>query len=219
MLNTIITMNILLLDTSTAYCAVAAVSNNQIHTLLEHIPRQHNQFLIDCVDRTLNESGLTLDDIDLFAYGVGPGSFVGVRLASAFMHGLSIAKGKPLLGFSSMEAIAYHQAMMAKQSQVSVLLDAKMGDVYYGVYDFSQNKSNSEESLIAYTDLASLSPQGWIVSDVADMTGHHRDMCPNLEGYAQLFQQRINANPAMLSERNAQPVYLQGTKNWKKKGE
>lgn len=211
-------MKILFLDTSSAYCSVAIVNGEQVTHNTQHIPRQHNQFLIDIVDRALQQSGLGVDDIDVLAYGVGPGSFVGVRLASAFMHGLSMAKNIPLLGFSSMEVIAYHQHLAHQKNIISVLLDAKMGDVYYGQYDFSCQNISSTETLISYQQLTEITPDGWVVSDMA-IDKHSAEICPDLNAYSRLFYQRIQANPAMLHESTAQPIYLQGTKNWKKKGE
>lgn len=214
----ITSMKILLLDTSSAYCSVAVINDERVAHDIHYIPRQHNQFLIDIADRTLQQSGLIIDDIDILAYGVGPGSFVGVRLASAFMHGLSMAKNIPLLGFSSMEVIAYHQHLMHHKNVISVLLDAKMGDVYYGQYDFSCQNTLSSEILISYQQLADLAPSGWVVSDMA-IDKNSAEICPDLNVYSKLFSQRIQTNPAMLQESSAQPIYLQGTKNWKKKGE
>ena len=98
-------MNILVIDTSTNYCSIAVKANSKIITKTKYIPRQHNEYLIDMIDLIINNSGITKYQLDLLAYGVGPGSFTGVRLSSALMQAISFTIAKPVLGFSSMYAM------------------------------------------------------------------------------------------------------------------
>lgn len=82
----------------------------------------------------LEESGFTLDDIDVFAVATGPGSFTGLRIGIATMQGLAFASGKPLIGISGFDALA----TIAGPGRVAALIDAWRGEVYAAVYDSGQ---------------------------------------------------------------------------------
>jgi tRNA threonylcarbamoyladenosine biosynthesis protein TsaB len=86
----------------------------------------------------LEDAGVTLDAIDLFAVATGPGSFTGLRIGIATMQGLAFATGKPLIGVSGMDALAAiattHYPLPTTQ-RVATLVDAWRGEVYATLYE------------------------------------------------------------------------------------
>lgn len=79
--------------------------------------------------------GRSLDDVDGWAVGIGPGSFTGLRIGLATLKGLAYAGRRPLAGASSLAAMAHGAASSAPPGSVLVpLLDARKGEVYAGFY-------------------------------------------------------------------------------------
>lgn len=122
-------MNVLALDSSTEACSVALLSDAGISSQYEIIGRGHAEHLLPMIDSLLLESGLTIRDMDLFAYGAGPGSFTGIRIGAAMMQGLALAREKKLVAVSSLSALA----SMHRGTVLSVI-DARMGQVYYSLF-------------------------------------------------------------------------------------
>ena len=92
--------------------------------------RSNSETLLPLADATLRELGLGFADVDAVAFGMGPGSFTGLRVACGVAQGLAVARDLPLLGVSTLEAMAL--SSLAKK--VIVVLDARMGEVYHGVF-------------------------------------------------------------------------------------
>ena len=78
----------------------------------------------------LAEAGSTLAQLDGIAFGAGPGSFTGLRIACGVAQGLAFATDLPITGISTLEAIAQKTG----QQNVVVALDARMGEIYHAVY-------------------------------------------------------------------------------------
>ena len=77
-------------------------------------------------------------DLDCVAFGCGPGSFTGVRVAASATQGLAFARGIPVCQVSTLQALAWQGLAQYKQTPptaVAVSLDARMGEAYVGVYD------------------------------------------------------------------------------------
>jgi len=138
--------HILALDASSQACSVALWSGTpEGHVSIVHrwalSPRQHTQKLLPMVDAVLEEAGCTLKEVDAFAYGHGPGSFTGVRVAAGIVQGLAMGANKPLLGISTLEALALQGFEEFRQQhpavgglQVLAALDARMGELYVAPY-------------------------------------------------------------------------------------
>ncbi len=84
------------------------------------------------VDFLLEELGLGLDQVDLFAVASGPGSFTGLRVGLAAIKAWAEVYGKPVAGVSALEAIA-EESRSASPLLVPAF-DARRGEVYFGVY-------------------------------------------------------------------------------------
>jgi tRNA threonylcarbamoyl adenosine modification protein YeaZ len=131
-------VNILAFDTCTFTGSVAVVSNGIL--LAESTARMagtHSEQLISLVDEVLRRSTLTLDDIQRLGVGIGPGSFTGVRIGVATAKGLHLARGIPLYGVCSLDALA--ATAWNTQGFLVAALDARRGEVFAALYHVENN--------------------------------------------------------------------------------
>lgn len=123
-------LKILALDTSTEYCSAALWIDGEERQCLEHAGQRHSQLLLPMVDRLLGEGGLTLRGLDAIAAAVGPGSFTGLRIATAVGQGLAFGAELPVVPVGTLEALAEG----SESVEVATALDARMGEVYFAAY-------------------------------------------------------------------------------------
>ncbi|MGH9868408.1 MAG: tRNA (adenosine(37)-N6)-threonylcarbamoyltransferase complex dimerization subunit type 1 TsaB [Candidatus Polarisedimenticolia bacterium] len=131
------------LDTSSMSGSVALVSadGSLRAQLAVSAGLTHSERLLPGVRSLLDAAAVQLERIDLFSVAAGPGSFTGLRIGMAAAKGLALACGRPLTGFSTLEAIALACAPWAGGAPprpVCVLMDAGRGEVYRGLYRASQ---------------------------------------------------------------------------------
>lgn len=124
-------MLLLSLETSTEYCSVALWLNGQLHERTELAGQRHSLMLIPMVDALLDEAGLKLEDLDGIAFGAGPGSFTGVRIACSAAQGLALGADKPVIGICTLQALAEASG----HDKVIAVLDARMAEVYHAAYE------------------------------------------------------------------------------------
>jgi tRNA threonylcarbamoyladenosine biosynthesis protein TsaB len=124
-------MNILALDTSTEYCSVALWRDGTVIERCELAGQRHSEMLIAMVDALLKDSGSGIKDIDGIAFGMGPGSFTGVRIACGATQGLAFGADLPVAGVCTLEALAEASG----RSRVIAALDARMGELYLAAYE------------------------------------------------------------------------------------
>lgn len=126
--------NILVFDTSSSWCSVALSANGILYSVAELQPRKHAQLIMPMIDEMFNQAGIKPNELDGIAFGKGPGSFTGLRIAISVAQGLSLATGARLYGMSSLRAAAW-QAMKKKGVEhVLTIANAHMGEVFYGAY-------------------------------------------------------------------------------------
>jgi tRNA threonylcarbamoyladenosine biosynthesis protein TsaB len=128
-------MKLLALDTATECCSAALWIDGQLLYREELSARGHAQRILPMVRELLRESALALADLDLIAFGRGPGAFTGVRLASSVTQGLAFAAKRPVMPISDLRAVA-QQALDSStaNSHVLVCQDARMAEVYWGYF-------------------------------------------------------------------------------------
>ncbi|NND65934.1 MAG: tRNA (adenosine(37)-N6)-threonylcarbamoyltransferase complex dimerization subunit type 1 TsaB [Gammaproteobacteria bacterium] len=122
--------NFLIIDTASPQCAVLAQSGNQVFEFVESEPRQHAESLLPMIDEALNESGLTLAQLDAIGVNRGPGAFTSLRIGISAAQGLAFSVDKPVLLLSSLAAWAVSASSYTNERQFWVLLDARMNEVY-----------------------------------------------------------------------------------------
>lgn len=132
-------MNLLALETATEACSVALWLDGDVLERHELAPRRHAELALAWVDELLAEAGLASSQLDAIACSRGPGAFTGVRLAVALTQGLGLGLDRPVLGVSTLEALAVPamRAIDAGDDTVETVLaaiDARMGEVYLAEY-------------------------------------------------------------------------------------
>ena len=123
-------MKILALETSTEYCSVALWQDGVSTQRFELAGQKHSEMLIEMLDAVLRDSGYGIQDMDGIAFGSGPGSFTGVRIACGAAQGLALGAGLPVAGICTLLALAEGTG----KTRVIAALDARMGEIYCAAY-------------------------------------------------------------------------------------
>ncbi len=124
-------MRILAVETSTEYCSVALWQDGQVSERCELVGQKHSEVLLAMVDAVLREAGVTVREVDGIAYGKGPGSFTGVRIACGVAQGLALGTGLDVVGVCTLQALAEASG----RDKVIAAIDARMGELYLAAYE------------------------------------------------------------------------------------
>ncbi|BBI99929.1 tRNA (adenosine(37)-N6)-threonylcarbamoyltransferase complex dimerization subunit type 1 TsaB [Ferrigenium kumadai] len=124
-------MRVLALETSTEYCSVALWQDGAVMDRCEAVGQKHSEVLMSMLDALLKDAGLGIRDMDGIAFGMGPGSFTGVRIACGVTQGLALGANLPVVGVCTLEALAEASG----HGKVVAVLDARMGEIYHAAYE------------------------------------------------------------------------------------
>lgn len=124
-------MRILALDTSTEYCSVAVWHDGTVMERCELAGQRHSEMLMGMVDSLLRDADVKLAQLDGIAFGMGPGSFTGVRIACGSTQGLALGANLPVAGVCTLQAIAESSG----KPRVIAALDARMSELYLAAYE------------------------------------------------------------------------------------
>jgi len=142
-------MRILAVDTSTKSCSVAIIDDQSLLAEQIKVTKQtHAKHVMGMIDDVIELSGLKFNDLEGFAVCRGPGSFTGLRIGISTVKGLAFASGKPLVGVSSLDALAMQSANPS--FLITSLLDAKRKEVYCARYRYIKGifEKKTEEELL-----------------------------------------------------------------------
>jgi tRNA threonylcarbamoyladenosine biosynthesis protein TsaB len=154
-------MKILAIDTATEACSVALMDSAEYHTsneidksfdsIFEICPQQHSQQILPMIDKLLKRNACKLSELDAIAYGRGPGSFTGVRIAASTVQGLAFGANLPVVHVSTLAAMAQQEYANTGRKEHLVLIDARMKEVYMGHYKIVDGVAvqQVEESVVA----------------------------------------------------------------------
>lgn len=123
-------MNILALDASTEHCSAALWRDGAVFERSARAGQAHSEMLIAMADAVMAEAGIALPGVSGIAFGAGPGSFTGLRVACAVAQGLAFPGDIPLAGIGTLQALAAGSGADA----AVCCLDARMGEVYHAAY-------------------------------------------------------------------------------------
>ncbi len=146
-------MNILGIDTSGMISSCCVMEDGKIVGEFNvNQKRTHSETLVPMIEELLNKLGLTPEEIDYYAVGMGPGSFTGLRIGMTVAKTLAMVFNKNIIGISTLEAIA---TGVFTESKIVPLIDARGGRVYYGIYQWKNKnvKQLAKDDLIYFEDL------------------------------------------------------------------
>lgn len=224
-------LTILSLDTCTESCSASLLIKGKQYSELAVVPREHSQRILPMVDSVLSQANIKLADVDLIAYGRGPGSFTGIRICTSMTQGLALGQDIPVIGISTLQTMA--QAVFDDQGAEHIIaaIDARMGEVYWGQFIVKDGLAElvGHEAVIA-PNLVSLT----LESDASiTATGTGFDTYPELLELASNIEIANNikfpdaksmlalakqgyASGLSTSVDELAPVYVRDTVSWKK---
>ena len=123
-------VNLVALETSTEYCSLAVSRGTQVFERSFHAGQRHSELALPALRDLLQQAALDMRSIDGIAYGSGPGSFTGLRIACGMAQGLALARDLPVAGIGTLLALAED----CGADKVIACLDARMGEVYHAAY-------------------------------------------------------------------------------------
>lgn len=181
---------ILSMDTATNSCSVALTRGGFSDGRLVGMERfdtgvSHSRKLLGSIDWLLKTLELTLDDISAIAVGTGPGSFTGLRIGMATAKGLAHGTSLPLIGVSSLDAVA---ASVYSERPICVVMDARKKEVYCCFYRCSPGQIAARSSEPMVIDPVRLAEQ---IDEPVTMAGD------GLRVYNELFQQKLGKRADM----------------------
>ena len=178
------THKILAIDTSTEACSAALLCDGQVHDRYQLAPREHGRLILKMIDEVLTDAGLSLKQLDALAFGRGPGAFTGVRIATGVIQGLAFGADLPVLPVSSLAALAQGAARQHSATRVLAALDARMGEIYWGVYQ------SDAAGLMVEVEVERVCPAQQVVAPAgADWFG----VGSGFAAYAEILRERLGA--------------------------
>lgn len=131
-------MKILSIDTASNLCTVAILENKTcIKEIIVNDARNHSEKIMPVIEQVLQETSLTLKNIDLIVCDKGPGSFTGIRIGVGTVLAFQDCLDIPCIGISSLEALAYN---VNTDGIICSLIDAKNNNVYFGLFEHKNNE-------------------------------------------------------------------------------
>ena len=126
-------MRVLAIDTSSNVATVAVMEDELLlgEYILNH-KKTHSQKIMTMIEQILSELELTVQDIDIFAAAIGPGSFTGLRIGVATVKALSHATGKTVVSVGTLEALAYN--VPYAEHIIVPIMDARRDNVFTASY-------------------------------------------------------------------------------------
>ena len=217
-------MRVLAIETATEACSAALWEDAVVCTRYKVAPRQHAELILPMIEALLAEAGWSRSSLQAVAFGRGPGSFTGVRLAASVTQGIAFGLDLAVARVSTLQAMARRAWREHAAEQVLAAIDARMREVYWGAYLVDPQGGvtpQSEERVIAPADVPL--PQsgtwmgvgtGWasyreLLCERAEtlLSGIDGTLLPSAEDIAELGGEQLRRGEGVAPEQ-AIPVYL-----------
>ncbi len=156
-------MKLLAIETATEACSVALYIDGEVQESFRLAPRRHTELLLGMTDALLAEAGVKLADMDVLAFGRGPGAFTGVRIATGVIQGMAFAADLPVVPVSTLAALAQRGLSQYGWSKVAAAIDARMNEVYWGLFEARDGlmRATQEERVCPAEQTVLSDSQGW----------------------------------------------------------
>jgi len=128
-------MKLLAIETATEACSAALYINGEISERYEVAPRRHAELILSMMEQLLAEAELKLTQLDALAFGRGPGSFTGVRIATGVIQGAAFGAQLPVVPVSTLAALAQRHYRMRGACRILPAFDARMKEIYWAAYE------------------------------------------------------------------------------------
>ena len=176
-------MKILGIDGSGLVASVAVVEDdNLIGEYTTGYKKTHSQTLLPMLDEVSKMIELNLNSVDAIAVAAGPGSFTGLRIASATAKGLGLSLGCPIISVPTVDALAFN--LWGQSGVICPIMDARRGQVYTGLYSFLEDGSFNiikNQCAVDFHEIAEeISRQGLPVTFLGDGVPVFKEMISEL---------------------------------------
>lgn len=224
-------MKLLAIDTASDACSAALAVDGEVRTRRIVRPRAHASLLLPMVRSLLEEAGCDLPALAAIAFGRGPGAFTGLRIAAGVAQGLAFGADLGVLPVSDLAALAQGAIRREGADRVAVAVDARMDEVYWGLY---RNRDGlavalEPERVCAPEAVNAPAGTGWVGvgtgwETCADRLGKTRaggftvlgaQRLPDAADMLPLAEAALRRGEALPPEQ-AVPVYLRDEVAWKK---
>jgi len=210
---------LLAIECSTDACSVALLDESHVAERFVVQAREHHRILLPLLMELLEQESVKLEQIDAIAYSAGPGSFTGLRLGVGVVQGLAFSLKKPAIPISSLAVTAqtYLQQYPETQRNLRVTRDARMGEVYFGVY----RREGEGVTALAADALISLAAWEEKKNDWEDAIGvgfperGDVEIYPRASAVAALAKSLWDAGKVCAAA-EAMPIYLRESVQWQK---
>ena len=206
------------IETSTDLASVALLHKDDVSVLTASGAMTHSESILPMIQQLLREANIQLSACDAIAFGAGPGSFTGVRTACGVAQGLAFGADLPVIAINTLEAMALacHDATGARS--ILPILDARMGEVYWAQYDFSDGlaitcapRLSAPAMVVPHGEVTACGNGLNIFSGRVTATEFLRDgradLMPHATQIVQLARDALLAG-LQVPARDAQPIYL-----------
>ncbi len=231
-------VKLLAIEAASDGCSVALQMGDEIISRLEVAPRMHSRVLYPMLDEIMAEAGIRPNALDGVVFSKGPGSFTGLRIAAATAQGIGFAASLPLIGVSTLQSMAQQFSNVTSNDsppqKVATILDARMNELYFGLYSWSDESSLMEpmvDDFIAPIALSEfpveLTPSvwqgagnGWKLSSqmspslLAAVSSINDDLAPSAEWLLPQALHDFNKGQVIQPEQ-VELVYLRDQSHWK----
>jgi tRNA threonylcarbamoyladenosine biosynthesis protein TsaB len=215
---------VLAIETATEACSAALWEDAVISVRYRVAPRQHAELILPMVEEVLAEAGWSRTSLGAVAFGRGPGSFTGVRLAASVTQGIAFGLDVPVARVSTLQAMARRAWREQAAERVLVAIDARMREVYWGAFGVDAAGSvvaQCEECVLAPAEVPLPESGTWtgvgtgwgsyleqLAGHVGALLGDVDDaLLPSAEDIAVLGGEQLRRGEGVAPE-EAIPVYL-----------
>ena len=217
-------MKLLAIDTSTEACSAALGIDDQVFSYYELAPRKHAELILPMVEELLSEAQLSFAQLDVLAFGRGPGSFTGLRIAAGVIQGIAFGADLPVVPVSSLAALAQGASRTHAVDKVLAGFDARMCEVYWSMYQIDSTglaRLNGKELVCKPDSIPLPDDTGWTGAGSAwheyhgilecrlggKLRGWHRNCYPQALDIVSLGMDGFRQGMSVSAE-DAIPVYL-----------
>tara|TARA_Y100000766_G_scaffold261389_1_gene251885 strand:+ start:475 stop:1128 length:654 start_codon:yes stop_codon:yes gene_type:complete len=213
--------NILAIETSTDNCSVSIGKGLEIFNFHQNLPKQHTERLFEVINDLLHESGLTFDELNAVAVGIGPGSYTGVRLSCAIAQGIAFSQSIKCITLSSLELLSIEANQRFSVQDIVAISEENLGNIYIIESSFREENFESKSRFIPSEDFKYLDfPENfYFVGEGCSMFPEIENLLPDTfpkaENLLKVGLQRFN-NDQLIEPEEILPIYLNDENSWKK---